>query len=117
VARDDVRGLAALDRTDAGRFDPPREPAMDAGAWDAALEGYFTDHDDVLLVGDARGPAYLVTRDEVIDGRRVRHVRQTLADPAGDHDWVIDAEVDLDASDALGELALTISAMHRLDGV
>jgi hypothetical protein len=116
VARDDVRGLAALDRADAGRFEPPREVVMDAGAWDAALEDYYADHDEVLLGADARGPSYLLVRDEVVEGVRIRHVRQTLADPAGHHDWVIEAEVDLDASDALGELALTVTGMRRLDG-
>jgi hypothetical protein len=58
-----------------------------------------------------------VATDTVEDGVRLRHVRQTLADPAGDHDWVVEADVDLDASDALGELALTVTAMRRLDGV
>ncbi|GAB7007232.1 DEAD/DEAH box helicase [Nocardioides sp. AN3] len=114
VAHDDVRGLAALDRTDAARFDPPREPAMDAAAWDAALEDYYADHDEVLLDAGARGPSYLAVSDGVVDGRRVRHVRQTLADPAGDRDWVIEAQVDLDASDALGELALTVTRMGPL---
>jgi hypothetical protein len=41
-------------------------------------------------------------------------VRQTLADPAGHHDWVIEAEVDAEASDELGELVLTTTAMRRL---
>jgi len=116
VARDDVPGLAALDRADAARFEPPRAPVMEAGDWDAALEDYYADHDSVLLDGDARGPSYLVTRDAVVDGVRLRHVTQTLADPAGDRDWVIEADVDLDASDALGELAMTVKAMRRLDG-
>ncbi|MFT4286900.1 DEAD/DEAH box helicase [Nocardioides sp.] len=108
VARDDVRALAALDRADADRLEG--SPAMDAAGWDAALEAYYADHDEVLLTADARGPSYLSTWDE----GRVRHVRQTLADPAGHHDWVIEARVDLDASDTLGELALTVTAMRRL---
>jgi hypothetical protein len=41
-------------------------------------------------------------------------VRQTLADPAGDHDWGIEAIEDLDASDAEGELVLTTTALRRL---
>jgi hypothetical protein len=116
VAHDDVRGLAALDRADAERFEPPRSPAMDAAAWDAAIEDYYADHEEVLLGADARGPSYLATRDEVVDGVRLRHVTQTLADPAGHHDWVIEADVDLDASDALGELAMTVTGMRRLGG-
>jgi hypothetical protein len=41
-------------------------------------------------------------------------VTQTVADPAGDHDWVIEAVADLDASDEAGELVLPTVAMHRL---
>ena len=42
--------------------------------------------------------------------------RQTLHDPAGDHDWVIEATVDLDASDAVGEAVVLATALRRLDG-
>ena len=43
-------------------------------------------------------------------------VRQTLSDPEGHHDWVIDAVVDLDASDESGELVLATESMqHGLD--
>ncbi len=108
VARDDVRALAALDRADAERLE--QDPLMDASAWDAAIEDYYAEHEEVLLGADARGPSYLDARDE----GRARHVRQTLADPAGHHDWVIEAEVDLDACDSLGELALMVTAMRRL---
>ena len=71
------------------------------------------DSAEVALDADARGPAYLSISPHPDGGRRWA-VRQTLADPAGDHDWVIDAEVDLDASDAVGELVLLSTAMRRL---
>ena len=45
---------------------------------------------------------------------RTWRARQTLADPEGDHDWVIEAEADLDASDAVGELILRGTALRRL---
>ena len=45
---------------------------------------------------------------------RVRDVRQTIHDPEGHHDWVIEAVVDCDATDAAGELVLAASAMRRL---
>jgi hypothetical protein len=45
---------------------------------------------------------------------RLWQVRQTLADPAGDHDWVIEAVCDLDASDEVGEPVLLATAMRRL---
>ncbi len=110
VARDDVDGLAALEESDAARFDPPRDVVVTQEVWDAAIEGYYAEHDLVGTDGDARGPdLFLVERT----GRRWP-VRQTLADPAGHHDWVIEAEVDVDATDELGELVLTSTAMRRL---
>jgi hypothetical protein len=110
VARDDVRGLAALEEADAARFDPPRDVVMTREAWDAAIEEYFAEHDTVGTSGDARGPDLFVLERT---GQRWP-VRQTLDDPAGHHDWVIEAEVDVEASDELGELVLTTTAMRRL---
>jgi hypothetical protein len=40
--------------------------------------------------------------------------RQTLHDPAGHHDWVIEATVDLDASDTAGEAVVLATALRRL---
>ena len=37
-----------------------------------------------------------------------------LDDPEGHHDWVIEATVDLDASDEVGEPLVMVSAMRRL---
>jgi hypothetical protein len=110
VARDDVDGLAALEATDAERVDPPREVVMTRTAWDVAIGDYYAEHDEVVTGSDARGPDLFVLEHA---GRRWP-VRQTLADPAGHHDWVIDAEVDVDASDALGELVISTTAMRRL---
>jgi len=110
VARDDLDALALVEETDAARFDPPHEVVMTRRAWDAAIEDYFAEHDSVGTDSDARGPDLFVLEPT---GRRWP-VRQTLADPAGHHDWVIEAEVDVDASDELGELVLTTSAMRQL---
>jgi hypothetical protein len=110
VARDDVDGLAALSLGEAERFDPPREVVMTREDWDAALEDYFAEHGSVGTDADARGPDLFVVERT---GRQWP-VRQTLADPAGHHDWVIDATVDVDASDETGELVLTTTAMWRL---
>jgi hypothetical protein len=115
VARDDLDGLAALEEADAARFDPPREVVMTRAAWDAAIEDYFAEHDSVGTDADARGPDHLVIEPSVAEGGGRRwSVRQTIADPAGHHDWVIEAEVDADASDELGGLVLTTTAMRRL---
>ena len=48
------------------------------------------------------------------EGGRRWLVHQGLADPRGDHDWVIEAEVDLDATDSAGDLVLTTTALRRL---
>ncbi|WP_425489810.1 DUF3516 domain-containing protein [Nocardioides ungokensis] len=72
--------------------------------------------------GDARGPSLLevepATGQPVGAGEddvaRLWRVRQTLDDPEGHHDWVIDAVADLDASDTAGELVLATVAMRRL---
>jgi hypothetical protein len=41
-------------------------------------------------------------------------VRQTLQDPAGDRDWVVEAELDLDLTDEVGEPVLLTTALRRL---
>ena len=102
VARDDLDGLMALERASAERSDPPAEVVMTRSRWDEAIEDYYAEHDRVGIDADARGPVHLHTEDVVEEGpegrRRLRRVRQTIADPAGHHDWVIEAEADLDAS-------------------
>jgi superfamily II RNA helicase len=113
VARDDVDGLAALEQAHLGRLadeelGDAREVVISREAWDAALEEYYAEHDTVGTDADARGPDLFVLSDDR------RKARQTLADPAGHRDWVIEADVDLDASDELGELVLFTTAMRRL---
>ena len=122
-ARDDLDGLVRLEREAADRLDPPREVVMTRSAWDAALEAYYAEHDTVGTAGDARGPTYLQVGAEeqgepagAPEGTlaRVRRVVQTLADPAGHRDWVVEAVVDCDATDAAGELVLAATALRRL---
>lgn len=123
VARDDLDGLVRLERAAADRVDPPREVVVGRSAWDAAIEEYYAEHDAVLTDGDARGPGLLDVGPErtaeppgAEEGTtaRVREVRQTLHDPAGHHDWVIEGTVDCDASDEAGELVLATTAFRRL---
>lgn len=47
------------------------------------------------------------------DGRTWR-VQQILGDPAGDRDWRIAAEVDLDASDEAADLVLRVTGLLQL---
>jgi len=114
VARDDLDGLAAMEQADTERVDPPREVVMTRAAWDAAIEDYYAEHDSVGTDADARGPDHLMIQRTSGAGSHRWSVRQTIADPAGHHDWVIEAEVDVDASDELGELVLTTTAMRQL---
>ena len=60
---------------------------------------------------DARGPALLIV-DRQPD---VWRVRQILDDPAGDHDWGFDVEVDLEASDEEGAAVLRVVDAGRFD--
>ncbi len=122
-ARDDLDGLVRLEREAADRLDPPREVVMGRSAWDAALEAYYAEHDTVGTDADARGPTYLRIGEEergepagAPEGTtaRVRRVVQTLADPAGHRDWVVEGTVDCDASDEAGELVLAVTALRRL---
>jgi len=122
-ARDDLDGLMRLERAAADRTDPPRQVLMTRSRWDEALEAYYADHHVLDTGADARGPELLVVGpDETgVPGgadedttARIRRVRQTLHDPEGHHDWVLDGVVDCDASDAAGELVLTVVEVHRL---
>ncbi|BBY85639.1 DEAD/DEAH box helicase [Mycolicibacterium tokaiense] len=86
-------------------------PGWPVERWEAVGEDYFDEHDDVGTGADARGPALLIIQR---DPGRWR-VRQILDDPAGDHDWGFDVEVDLEASDEAGEPVLTLVDAGRLD--
>jgi superfamily II RNA helicase len=90
---------------------------LDAGSgwtserWEDVIHAYFDEHDDVGIGADARGPALLII-DRQPD---VWRVRQILDDPAGDHDWGFDVEVDLEASDEAGAAVLRMVDAGRQD--
>ncbi|CAG7845113.1 putative helicase HelY [Pseudoclavibacter triregionum] len=104
MAADDVDALAELD----GR-DP--DAVMTADAWDVALGAYWDEHDEILLDANARGPAMLRIEGE---GTRAWKVAQIIHDPAGDHDWQLEATIDLEACDEAGELVLHVVRFGRL---
>ena len=125
LAADDAwEGLGALEAQVAALPEPPLEPLMNRADWDEALEAYYDDHGSVVLDADARGPQMLLVEPlagehaAITDGRpgRVWRVVQTVLDPEGDKDWVIEAECDLDASDLVGEPVLLATTMRRLGG-
>jgi superfamily II RNA helicase len=81
-----------------------------ADAWSEALAPYYADHAEIRTGADARGPGLLVIEPRA----GVWKVRQILDDPAGDHDWSIDADVDLRASDAAGTAIVTVTGVTQL---
>ncbi|MEO6881761.1 MAG: DUF3516 domain-containing protein [Mycobacteriaceae bacterium] len=89
-----------------GRWDTLDEldPEID---WEDALEPYFELHEEIRTGPDARGPLLF----QVEQAGRTWHVRQVLDDPAEDHDWAVRADVDLDASDAAGEVVLAVTGV------
>ncbi|MBI3217457.1 MAG: DUF3516 domain-containing protein [Mycobacterium sp.] len=94
----------------------PELAELDAGSgwsadrWAEVGLDYFDEHDEVLTGADARGPALLI-----IDRQpTVWRVRQILDDPAGDHDWGFDVEVDLEASDEEGVAVLRLIDAGRM---
>lgn len=110
VARDDLDALLRLDNDAAKRTEPPAELVMRRSTWDDALEAYYAEHERVFIDADARNPHLLLITREPGHWK----VRQTLHDPEGHHDWVIDAVVDVEGSDEAGELVLIAESMHQL---
>ncbi len=81
-----------------------------ADRWAEIGEEYFGEHAEVGTGADARGPALLIFDKQP----QVWRVRQILDDPAGDHDWGFDVEVDLTASDEEGAAVLRIVDVGRM---
>ncbi len=81
-----------------------------AERWADAGEAYFDEHAEVGTGPDARGPALLIFDRQP----QVWRIRQILEDPAGDHDWGFDVEVDLAASDEEGAAVLRIVDVGRM---
>ncbi|CAN5218967.1 DEAD/DEAH box helicase [soil metagenome] len=104
AARERYAALGAL-----GDLDTDGAP-WDTDRWADALDPYYDDHDEILTGSPARGPGLF----QVTERGTTWEVRQLLDDPAGDHDWRIDAVVDLVASDAAGEVVLRIAAVGAL---
>lgn len=102
AAADDVATLSKLDPGS----------ALGWSYWDAALGEYWDEHDLIGTDADARSPALFVVTEQ---GRHWS-VRQIIADPAGNHDWSITAEVDLDECDRASDLVVHTTAFARLDG-
>jgi hypothetical protein len=103
--------LAALDNVDElGELDA--DAGWDADAWGEAMDKYWDEYEDLGTGPDARGPKLLQIEEDAAHG--LWRVRQTFADPNGDHDWGISAEVDLEASDAEGRAVIRVTDVGQL---
>jgi hypothetical protein len=102
---------AALDRPDELAA---LDPEFGEDAWADALDAYYAQHDSIGTDADARSAAMLIVDESDAQAAHVWHVRQILADPAGDHDWGIAADVDLAASDQAGAAVLRVTAVGAL---
>ncbi|WP_171170589.1 RNA helicase [Streptomyces sp. I05A-00742] len=103
--------LAALDKVaELGEMDA--ESGWDEDRWAAAMDAYWDEYDELGTGPDARGPKLLRIEEKPEDG--LWRVRQTFADPNGDHDWGISAEVDLAASDEEGRAVLRVMDVGQL---
>lgn len=99
--------LAALERDEElAELDPDVD-------WPTALDAYYADHDSIGAGGPARSPR-LVTIDETDASAGIWRVEQVIDDPAGDHDWRIRGEVDLEASAEEGTAVVRITEVVRL---
>jgi hypothetical protein len=98
--------LAALRRhPELGELDG--ENGWTGERWGAVLDDYFAEYDEIGTGPAARGPALL----HIDAGPTMWKVRQVFDDPQGDHDWGIEAEIDLEESDEIGAAAVTVTAV------
>ncbi|MDP9640536.1 superfamily II RNA helicase [Actinopolyspora lacussalsi] len=102
--------LAARERFDElGELDG--EEGWKAEDWQAALDEYFAEHEELGTDADARGPSLFM----VTEKSERWLVRQVFSDPEGNNDWGISAEIDLPASDEAGVAVVRVTDVGRFD--
>ena len=118
AARDDAEALAELDAEDAEGLEETDEweGAWTVEDWDDALGEYYEQHGEIRTGPEARGPRLLIVDEEARNSNQdpVWAVRQILDDPAGDRDWMLRAEVDLRACDAVGRAVVRVLDFARM---
>ncbi|MCI1984181.1 MAG: DUF3516 domain-containing protein [Bifidobacteriaceae bacterium] len=106
--------LIATEKSDIlGRLDA--DWGMPARAWDAKLDDLYADHDEFLTDADARSSKYFVLDTSKERTAHTWHVRQILSDVENDHDWAIDVDVDIDATQEGGEVVLNNYRVDTID--
>lgn len=97
--------LAAL-----GKVDDLGELDIDLGypsyRWQQLLDDFYEQHEEIILDDDARSMAYLFLDETDEESAHVWHVRQTFKDSDENRDFLICADVDLDATQESGEVIL-----------
>lgn len=100
--------LAALQRDDElEELDP------DAG-WPEALDAYYADHESMGTGGAARSASLVQIDENPVDAPGTWSVRQVIDDPAADHDWAVEASIDLRESAAEGVAVIRVRGLRRL---
>lgn len=97
ITADDAEGLGALDGDWGWRM--PR--------WKRALDAFYDAHEDALLDGDARSARYFHVDDGDERTQHVWYVMQVVHDDAGDDDFRIVGDVDLDATQEEGSVVFS----------
>ena len=97
ISADDAETLGTLDADWGWRM--PR--------WKQALDAFYEEHEDALTDGDARSSRYFVIDTAEERTKRLWHATQTIHDDAGDDDFRIVADVDLDATQEEGSVVFT----------
>ena len=94
-------------------------PAVGDQAWAAeavaeAIAPYWDDFAEIPTDAHARGAGFFVLDDSGDTGADAWPVTQTVADPDGFHEWVLEGTVDLTASREEGRAVVTLKAIRRL---
>lgn len=107
-----VELIATENSTELGRLDS--DYGMQQRAWNDTLDDLYADHEEFLTNTDSRSAKFFILNDSKEKADHTWHVRQILNDADGDHDWAIDATVDLDATQERGEV---VFKNYRVDTI
>lgn len=112
------RRILLIDKEDSqtlGRID--RDWGMNVHSWDDTLDDIYNEHEQILIDQDARSSRFFLIDRSKEERRHAWHVRQILDDAEGDHDWAIDADVDLDATQDQGSVVFEHYLVAPIDEI
>lgn len=107
IATENAAGLGRLD-ADAG---------MQERAWNEKLDALYAEHEEFLTTADARSKKFFILDDSKEKSEHIWQVRQILDDAEGDHDWAIDASVDLDETQERGEVVFSRYSVDTIENL